>query len=686
MKKWVYGAAAVLLAACADESPDLQSGGGTLPDYAAAKLVNTSTDAVQGSLLVCFDETAIAEIESAQAIATRNETPATRAGIVAVDEVLATLDVRSLRRLFPCNPRTEERTRAAGLHKWYLLDFGEGADLDETAVRLAQVAEVSRLQFNTRMNRMEGSDFRPRALKAAAAAPAEASAARQFNDPYLAMQWNYVNTGRTTSCPTHRSGADINAGEAWALETGNPQVVVAVVDEGVKYTHPDLAANMWINPQEQADGNDTDENGYADDLYGFNFVTHGPISWDITGFDEEGKPAGDSGHGTHIAGTIAAVNNNGTGVCGIAGGSGRNDGVRIMSCQVFSGVDKTSGSAAVIAEAVKYAADNGASIISCSFGFDSGAFMSDQQYEKYNTVEVAAIDYFLEHAESCAAIDGGLAFFAAGNETKKPASYPGAYRDYIAVTAISGDYLPAYYTNYGAGSNIAAPGGDFSIATDRASSAILSTMPSELKDEDGIGDDYGFMQGTSMACPHVSGVAALGLSYALRQGKHFTRKAFETMLLTSVNNIDRYMAGTKQVGSSLTLTLKDYRKQMGTGTIDAYQLLMQIEGTPCLQATVGKRNDLALESYFGGNAANLTYTAVEITPESKEKLGITQQPTIVSGKLRIECTKPGVAKITVRAIAGGDTTGTETQMGGIEIAKEFAVIARGVETENGGWL
>lgn len=670
MKKWLL-CAAVLLTACTNDAFD-RSEDDPLPESVARKIVNTSADAAAGSLLLYFDDAAIANVETAQLIATRAAVPATRAGIATVDEALDPLSVRALRRLFPCNPRTEERTRAAGLHKWYVVDFDAEVDLDEAAIRLAKVAEVERIQFNTQMYKTQTGDYHARPLKAAAAAEltTRAATAAPFNDPYLSYQWHYINTGPTRTCPTHRLEADIHADAAWPIEAGNPKVVVAVVDEGVKYTHPDLEANIWKNSDEQQDGKDDDQNGYADDLHGFNFVTRGAISWD---------KVDDTGHGTHIAGTIAAVNNNSTGVCGIAGGTGKNDGVRIMSCQIYSG--DSGGTSSLIAEAIKYAADNGASIISCSFGLPSGDVLSDAVYDRISKVEIEAVKYFIA-TKNCEAVEGGIVIYAAGNEGKTPCSYPGAHRDYIAVTSISGDMLPAYYTNYGPGSNIAAPGGDFSISTDHTSSMVLSTMPSELNEN----DDYGFMQGTSMSCPHVTGVAALGLSYALNCGKKFTVDQFKSMLLTSVNDVDGYLeSGTKKTAVA-TLALRNYRKQMGTGLIDAYQLLMQIEGTPCLRAKVGTLQMLPLTSYFGANATNLTYTTVEMAQADMDKLGIKEQPTIAYGKLRIQCTKPGVARITVRAIAGGDKLGTGTTMGGMEISKEFAIIARSVQTENGGWL
>ena len=331
------------------------------------------------------------------------------------------------------------------------------------------------------------------------------------------MQWHYNNTGNIFA-QTSQLGADANVYAAWQLSTGNPDVIVAVVDQGVKYDHEDLAANMWVNEAELngTPGVDDDGNGYVDDIYGYNFTKEtGELDF-----------SAELMHGTHVAGTIAAVNNNGVGVCGIAGGSGRGDGVKIMSCQIFH--DKDGGDAATSAKAIKYAADNGAAIIQCSYGYPAGSVTSDTAYSSGASAEKQAIDYFIAK-QNCAAIEGGLAIFAAGNDLTGISGYPGAYRDYISVTAMSCDYTPAYYTNYGPGCNIAAPGGDayqsYLENINTGASEVLSTVN---------GGKYGYMQGTSMACPHVSGVAALGLSYALQLGKTFTQNEFTTLLLTSV--------------------------------------------------------------------------------------------------------------------------------------------------------
>lgn len=670
--------ALLFLAGCASD-PMEESGGKEAPATAMRKIVNAPANAARGELLIYFDGDAVGDVEQTAAAAAVTRTAATRSGIAPVDDIFTQLGVASLRRVFPCNPVAEERTRAAGLHKWYIVTFDEEVDLDAAARRLAAVSEVSFVQFNTKLQL--ASDNRACPYRGGSAATR--AAAGGFNDPGYKDQWHYSNNGDRVFAETTRAGADINVEEAWKLAAGDPSLTVAIVDQGIKYSHPDLAANMWINKAEQsgATGRDDDGNGYADDVYGYNFALGTSLlTWDVEAYDDKGKNIGDSGHGTHVAGTVAAVSNNGVGVSGIAGGTGRNDGVKLMSCQIFSGGE--GGSAAVSAEAIKYAADNGASIIQCSWGYPTQSpFTSDSFYERNYAAEKEAIDYFVSKKNNDV-LDGGLAIFAAGNDATNFASYPGGYRSYVSVTSFGPDYLPAYYTNYGPGCNVAAPGGDASISPAGTSAAqVLSTLPSELPAELGTdGADYGYMQGTSMACPHVSGVAALGLSYALAKGRHYTVDEFKSMLLTAVNDIDSYIIG----GTKNGMVLRNYRKNMGTGSIDAYQLLMQIEGTPCLPAKVGVQQVLSLDKFFGQASANLTYKSAEMSQADMDKLGITAAPAFSYGKLQIKCTKPGVAKIKIKAMAGSSSANGE--MSGMEITKEFAIIARAVQAGNGGWL
>ena len=661
--------AALALGSCTKDATE-QATGPEPEAKAASKLVFSSENAVRGELLVCFGEEAVAGIESSVMQVTRSGGVATRSGIADFDAVLGSIGVKALQRLFPVDERNEERTRAAGLHRWYVVEFDAAADLDKAALDMARIAEVSKVEFNQQLMHVHEGRVIP--LAETGAAP-QTRAAVGFNDPHLGKQWHYINTGDKSIYSKIKAGADVNCDEAWKLCTGDPRVIVAVVDNCVQWDHPDLAANMWTNTAELngSEGRDDDSNGYADDIHGFNFVDNTTLTISTKGDAPD--------HGTHVAGTVAAVNNNGTGVAGIAGGSGKNDGVKIMSCQIFH--DKDGGDAATSAKAIKYAADNGAAIIQCSYGYPAGSVTSDTAYSSGASAEKQAIDYFIAK-QNCAAIEGGLAIFAAGNDLTGISGYPGAYRDYISVTAMSCDYTPAYYTNYGPGCNIAAPGGDayqsYLENINTGASEVLSTVN---------GGKYGYMQGTSMACPHVSGVAALGLSYALQLGKTFTQNEFTTLLLTSVNDINQYCTGTKQYftdkGSLATLDLSQYKKGMGTGYIDAYQVLMNVRGITCIPIPVGSQYTLNLQPYLGGGNLDLKITEISISAEDMDRLGISANPTIFANQIILKRTKPGSAVVRIKLLAGN---GNNSGMNGMPITKEFAFIAREVHSQNGGWL
>ena len=670
--------AIIMLASCTAENlPEPEAGNGR---YVSEKICNTSDNAVKGKIIAKFSEEAVPYVEAAVArgVATKSGSgAAAQSGIEALDEILEEIDAISVKRVFPVSERFEENTRKAGLHRWYSFTFSEEQDLDEAAEMLASVAEISTIQFNSTFSPSFSQKAIP--LPAGAAPAVTRSIVRaDFNDPELLWQWHYINNGDLAVSQTARPGADINVAEAWKLTAGDSRIIVAVVDEGVKYTHPDLAANMWTNPEPS-------EEYDRQDIHGWNFVDDGPITWDKEGKDQYGQETSDSGHGTHVAGTVAAVNNNALGVAGVAGGTGNGDGVRIMSCQIFSKGLGTNDEA--ICNAIKYAADHGAAIIQCSYGNNDTAVTSERDYRKKSPLEREALDYFMSPASSpeggntsdVFADGGGIAIYAAGNDGLSHSNFPGGYNDCISVTAVGPDGLPAYYTCYGPGCNIAAPGGEATGHSGGERAGILSTLVSEIS-----GSDYGYMQGTSMACPHVSGVAALGLSYALKKDRKFTREEFTSMLLTSVNDIESRLEGTKKTGQ--TIYLEDYQGKMGSGLIDAYQLLMQIEGTPCLRVPVDELQMIPLTQYFGGSAENLTYRSLEISDEDMEKLGMPAKPEMSDGKLMIRCNKPGVAHITISAIAGGKRPGTDTVMGGIEVTKEFAIIARGTAGMDDGWL
>lgn len=654
-------AVAVLFSACTRADEGLLTGAQEEAKTAyATKVVNTPEDADENSLLVVLQES------TAQTLAQGG-----------TDEALAALceevGVASIERLFVSD---NELARSKGLHRWYLISFDGPKNPQLMAQKFAAVESVSHVQFNTKVYRNfvnEGTSYHytPKGF---------GDFNVPFNDPLLSDQWHYINNCDLSVAETSRMGADINVKDAWRLCAGDPDIIVAICDEGVKYTHPDLAENMWVNEDEiPGNGIDDDNNGYIDDIHGWNFLSTEDypkvISW---GED------GDRGHGTHVAGTVAAVNNNGIGVGGVAGGSGKGDGIKMMSCQVFSG--NSSATIAARAKAYEYAANNGACIIQCSFGLPGGNVTSDAVFDKAYNVERAGIEYFVNYRQPYSPVDRNFAIYATGNDGYHLAGYPAAHRDIIGVSSFGPDYLPAVYTNYGPGTNIAAPGGDASInmtaESDRAT--ILSTVPSDSPAYD---TDYGYMQGTSMACPHVSGVVALGLAYAKKLGKSFTYDEFLAMIYSSVNNLDYYIETSKKKSNGIDFDLTKYWQKMGTGAIDTWRLYMQIEGTPTLVAKTGELSKLGLGEYFGGAAANLTYLSVEMSDEAREALGVVGTPEIKNGKLNIECTKVGSAKVVVKAIAGGDALAIDGNMGGSEFTKEISILSREVAVaKNGGWL
>lgn len=583
----------------------------------------------------------------------------------------------SFSRLFRSTPGKEALEAEFGLDRWYVAALEGDGVLADAVSRMAEMSSVSLVQYNSIARKASDCVVYPFEDDE----PDTKATASSFNDPDLKYQWHYDNQGNASIATSARKGADINVTDVWSeLTCGDPSIIVAVVDEGVKHSHPDLKDNMWVNEGEIAgNGIDDDGNGYVDDVHGYNFVTDGPVEWTADG---------NSGHGTHCAGTIAAVNNNGVGVAGVAGGSGSNDGCRIMSCQIFSG--REGGTVMQSVNAIKYAADMGASIISCSFGY-TAAFPSDNAYIKsQGSAEIDAVHYF-EACRNNTVLDGNIAIFASGNDAHDYAHYPGAFHDIISVTAFGPDNLPTHYTNYGPGCNIAAPGGEAYLPPWKSYKAlVLSTVPSELvtngEASSSKGNDYGYMQGTSMACPHVSGVVALALSYAKKIGKTFERDRFKDMIITSANDMDQYLKGTKSYVGRADLNLAPFYHKLGTGSLDAWLLMMQIEGIPSLTAEIGRKQWLDLSAYFGTASTSLTYLGLEVSDAGRESLGLAEEPYIEYGRLYIHPTKPGSAKITIKAVGGGDEVGGGDNVGGMEISQEVSVIARSFVSENGGWL
>ncbi len=627
------------------------------------KLVgNTMDKCEEGSLLLFLEEETIARIEKGDIEAVKSEI-FLGGDVVSFEPALVT-------------PKNERLARELGLHRWYSVKFDKSIPVRKFAKEVAPSKHVNAIEFNTIVSL--ASDLKAHPMSMGNMADTRAlEPMSSFNDPYAKYQWNLHNSGDEAIAKTAREGADVGVLDAWELCTGSSDVVVAVIDGPVQYNHPDLAAAMWVNEAELngREGVDDDGNNYVDDIYGYNFnsagYSGGKINW---------TTEGESGHGTHVAGIVAAVNNNGVGISSIAGGSGSGDGVRIMGCQVFDGAFAASDRD--MSNAFIYAADNGACIAQCSYAYDPRSFDSDNAYINHTSIEYNAIKYFI-NPENCnhSAIGQNLAIFASGNETTSNSGYPGALPICVSVTAYGPDYLPTGYTNYGRGCNIAAPGGDYSIGN--SVSQILSTCIKEV-----VGDDYAWMEGTSMACPHVSGVAALGISYAAKIGKKFEGDDYRHTLLTAVNDINSLMLdGTKAYnGVADAVVLKNYHKRMGTGALDTWRLFMLIEGTPSVQVTAGERCSVDLKEYFGGSATDITYRGIEVSDEAREALGIKGDPKMDKGLLVIRCDKCGSAKIKISAIAGGGQLGGGNNIGGTEITREVSIISRGVSSTNGGWF
>lgn len=674
----------LVFAACTEqeiiEQPSTPDNGGTE--------VQLPTDINSGELLIKFKPEMSDILDKTMTRAASNGVM-TRSGIPSTDEVLEILGGYHFERVFPIDLRNEKRTRTAGLHLWYLVKFDENTDLQEAANKLSKLGEISKVQGNSRIKRSYNTKgyrtyvnenlLRQKSIT-------RAGISTDMNDLGLAYQWHYINDGSNEFDNLNPNkagsiaGCDVGCEAAWKKCTGDPSIIVAVLDEGVMNTHPDLKGNIWINEGEELHvGKDADGNGYEDDKYGYNFVNKtGVISW---------TDVNDTGHGTHVAGTIAAMNNNNEGVCGIAGGNGNpNTGVKIMSCQVFSGQYGVTLDGE--AKAIKYAADNGAVILQCSWGYNSAEAneiegfapgpATEKEWESLYPLEKEALDYFINNAGSPnGVIEGGIAIFASGNEYAGVPAYPGAYSKCVAVSAVAADFTPSSYTNYGIEVDLCAPGGDaeyyneigkedpeyWSKESPLASGSILSTM---IRNGNPA---YGYMDGTSMACPHVSGVAALGLSYAVQQRRHFKASEFITLMKESVKPVDDYYVGktktyyrnhTIAAASPMQVNLSKYIGKMGTGLIDAGKLLDNIDGktsgsdmkVPNVYVAEGAKSTINLAYYFV-NGESLTYTCTS-SDDAVATVAVNGTLMDVTG------IKTGAAHITVKVSNGTEQTITVT--------------------------
>lgn len=427
---------------------------------------------------------------------------------------LESLGIQNMERVFPHAGEFEGRTRREGLHRWYKVYFSEDMPLTKASGTLQD---------------FQGFEY---------VEPVRKIRSGQFNDLSDKL-WGLNNT--------QFKGADINVQKAWDKYTvGNPDVIVSVVDTGIDLAHEDLAENC---------------------------LSTGHINTNTIG-----RPVEAGTHGTHVAGTIAAVSNNGIGVAGIAGGDSMNgrSGVRILSCQIFSDY----GGGGSPSTAIKWGADHGAVISQNSWGYsfdfnqDGRLTGSELEYARQATIDRPlkdAIDYFIKYA-GCddlgeqlpdSPMKGGVVIFAAGNDGIDNGA-PANYGPVVAVGAIKSNGRKASFSNYGDWVDIAAPGQN-----------IYSTVPR---------NGYGYLSGTSMACPHVSGVAALVVSYC--GGPGFTNDELVEKLVMSANR--EVTPPSDKIG----------------GLVDAYEAMRYKEkGIP------GEIRDLKLSSV--SNIINISCTVTE---------------------------------------------------------------------------
>lgn len=537
-------------------------------------------------LASCAQQEIVPETVAPQAPASKSQIPGQ--AIVRVTEELADefaigdfpevakqLGIVSAERVFPDAGEFEAKHRAAGLHRWYRIQYDPAVAITKARADLAALPGVETVEIPLRKARRS-----------------------YFNDPDMWEQWHYINDG--TRGPAFKAGMDINVEPVWKEFTaGNSEVIVAVIDGGIDLSNPDLGG---VTLPGGSNGSRV-------------FLENYP-PYEIPGDD----------HGTHAAGTIGAINNNGKFVAGVAGGRDGKGGVTLMSCVIFDGEEPVGADEAA---ALVWAADHGAVIANNSWGYvfeteeESAAVALDFEQNEWSLK--TAINYFIEYAGTDAngnqtgPMKGGLVTFASGNEGWAH-DVPGEYEPVVAVGAFGPDGKMPNYSNYGPWVDILAPGGSDS---DDYKEWVVSVVTN---------NNVGYMVGTSMACPHVSGVAALLVSYY--GGPGFTADELKERLLNSAREgvidlqgrtvgggmLDAYAAFTYDVGpvdpsqANIKITT-DYK---GDYSIKSHETLIvdySITGNNKLRLPVRFETDCPGASMTSThNFAELTIEALKAEP------------------------------------------------------------------------